>query len=428
MSRKKRRRLLGQVSKYQEIRSSPSKELRAKSQERFIAAGDVTRRTRNLKDVQEEKNIFEKKKKFCLEEEEKLCEEKCCRRKKFCRRGGKREEQVGGHVTLDGWPDDAIKELRNTAFVNVVKLMEQEDVEDVQGVLARDGRKELVTKNNIVVTLIPAREVGVMNGDVEVVDFAEPKVNLATLDEVSDSTDRGLAASEKTILEGRAIFGSTLAIIRDTRRRITDRLRAVNDVTVLQRAISKIEKILNEGIDNQLEKKKIVKSTITGRVLKEDLGDQSEKKEVIGSMIKSGREDTFEPLRELLDTCMQRCGPLFVSEVGKFRFLNEMIKLVSPKYLGTKTSISVRDKQWIISFPRETKIKEAYDMLKKQGVIKDDHCNFINCSGILNQSNKIKNPIFDDEEKAKLLQNLLKSKNPSDLHAANRLIKTMVRE
>ncbi|XP_031781169.1 ADP-ribosylation factor-binding protein GGA3 isoform X2 [Nasonia vitripennis] len=136
----------------------------------------------------------------------------------------------------------------------------------------------------------------------------------------------------------------------------------------------------------------------------------------------------------LLDTCMQRCGPLFVSEVGKFRFLNEMIKLVSPKYLGTKTPISVREKvfcllqQWIISFPRETKIKEAYDMLKKQGVIKDDHYNFINYSGILNQSNKIKNPIFDDEEKAKLLQNLLKSKNPSDLHAANRLIKTMVRE
>lgn len=73
---------------------------------------------------------------------------------------------------------------------------------------------------------------------------------------------------------------------------------------------------------------------------------------------------------------MQTCGPLFVSEVGKFRFLNEMIKLVSPKYLGTKTPISVRNKvlcllqQWIIRFPRETKIKEAYDMLKKQGVIK----------------------------------------------------------
>lgn len=41
---------------------------------------------------------------------------------------------------------------------------------------------------------------------------------------------------------------------------------------------------------------------------------------------------------------------------------------------------------------------------------------------------KTKNTIFDDEEKSKLLQKLLQSKNPDDLQAANRLIKTMVRE
>lgn len=41
---------------------------------------------------------------------------------------------------------------------------------------------------------------------------------------------------------------------------------------------------------------------------------------------------------------------------------------------------------------------------------------------------KAKNTIFDDEEKSKLLQKLLQSKNPDDLQAANRLIKTMVRE
>ena len=41
---------------------------------------------------------------------------------------------------------------------------------------------------------------------------------------------------------------------------------------------------------------------------------------------------------------------------------------------------------------------------------------------------KAKSTIFDDEEKSKLLQKLLRSKNPDDLQAANRLIKTMVRE
>lgn len=78
---------------------------------------------------------------------------------------------------------------------------------------------------------------------------------------------------------------------------------------------------------------------------------------------------------QLLDTCMKRCGPLFHAEVGKFRFLNEMIKLVSPKYLGNRTTASVRQKvlqllyAWIKEYPRESKIKEAYEMLKKQGVI-----------------------------------------------------------
>lgn len=80
-------------------------------------------------------------------------------------------------------------------------------------------------------------------------------------------------------------------------------------------------------------------------------------------------------LLQLLDTCMKKCGPLFHAEVGKFRFLNEMIKLVSPKYLGGRTTTSVRQKvlqllyAWIREYPRETKIKEAYEMLKKQGVI-----------------------------------------------------------
>ena len=79
---------------------------------------------------------------------------------------------------------------------------------------------------------------------------------------------------------------------------------------------------------------------------------------------------------QLLDTCMKHCGVGFHAEVGKFRFLNEMIKLVSPKYLGGQTALAVKQRvlllmhTWTVDYPRETKIKEAYDMLKKQGVIK----------------------------------------------------------
>uniref|UniRef100_A0A8C9U191 Golgi associated, gamma adaptin ear containing, ARF binding protein 3a n=1 Tax=Scleropages formosus TaxID=113540 RepID=A0A8C9U191_SCLFO len=36
----------------------------------------------------------------------------------------------------------------------------------------------------------------------------------------------------------------------------------------------------------------------------------------------------------VLEACMKNCGRRFHNEVGKFRFLNELIKVVSPKVRG----------------------------------------------------------------------------------------------
>lgn len=53
-----------------------------------------------------------------------------------------------------------------------------------------------------------------------------------------------------------------------------------------------------------------------------------------------------------------------------------MIKLVSPKYLGNHTHATVKAKvvellfTWTIDLKSEPKILEAYNMLKKQGVVK----------------------------------------------------------
>lgn len=41
---------------------------------------------------------------------------------------------------------------------------------------------------------------------------------------------------------------------------------------------------------------------------------------------------------------MKKGGSSFQAEIGKFKFLNEMVKLVSPKYLGNKTSQPVKEK------------------------------------------------------------------------------------
>ncbi|XP_039292883.1 ADP-ribosylation factor-binding protein GGA2 [Nilaparvata lugens] len=147
----------------------------------------------------------------------------------------------------------------------------------------------------------------------------------------------------------------------------------------------------------------------------------------------------WEALQALnvLDTCMKKCGSNFHAEVGKFRFLNELIKLVSPKYLGAHTPEPVRRRvleliqSWTVQYPKEPKIKEAYEMLKKQGVVKEERIGTINiekppeaCVSPRPQADSI----FQDEEKSRLLQKLLQSKKPGDLQAANKLIKTMVKE
>ncbi|NXY52799.1 GGA1 protein, partial [Callaeas wilsoni] len=135
----------------------------------------------------------------------------------------------------------------------------------------------------------------------------------------------------------------------------------------------------------------------------------------------------------VLESCMKSCGKRFHDEVGKFRFLNELIKVVSPKYLGSRTTEKVKSKilelmySWTLGLPHEVKISEAYQMLKKQGIVKCDP-KLPDDAPFPPPPPRPKNVIFDDEEKSKTLARLLKSSHPEDLRAANKLIKEMVQE
>lgn len=52
----------------------------------------------------------------------------------------------------------------------------------------------------------------------------------------------------------------------------------------------------------------------------------------------------------------------------------KLIKVVSPKYLGDRVSEKVKTKiiellySWTLALPEESKIKDAYHMLKRQGM------------------------------------------------------------
>ncbi|KAF7667199.1 hypothetical protein LDENG_00075060 [Lucifuga dentata] len=135
----------------------------------------------------------------------------------------------------------------------------------------------------------------------------------------------------------------------------------------------------------------------------------------------------------VLETCMKSCGKRFHSEVGKFRFLNELIKVVSPKYLGSRAPEQVKKKvletmySWTLVLPDETKIADAYQMLKKQGIVKEDPV-LPDEKSLPAPPSRAKCAIFENEEKSKTLSRLLNSTHPEDLRAANKLIKEMVQE
>ncbi|KAG7277278.1 hypothetical protein CRUP_036947 [Coryphaenoides rupestris] len=135
----------------------------------------------------------------------------------------------------------------------------------------------------------------------------------------------------------------------------------------------------------------------------------------------------------LLETCMKNCGKRFHTEVAKFRFLNELIKVVSPKYLGSRAPEPVKKKvlevmySWTLGLPDETKIVDAYQMLKKQGIVKQDPV-LPNDTPLPPPAPRVTSAVFEDEEKSKMLSRLLNSSHQEDLRAANKLIKEMVQE
>ncbi|XP_044162895.1 ADP-ribosylation factor-binding protein GGA2-like [Acropora millepora] len=149
--------------------------------------------------------------------------------------------------------------------------------------------------------------------------------------------------------------------------------------------------------------------------------------------VKSAKEEEALLGLNVIEACVQNCGQRFHSEVGKYRFINELIKLISSKYDGDWTPDAVKKRiveilyGWTLGLPNEPKIAEAYKMLKQQGIVtKDPEDPFAAPKDPAPEPRK--DTIFEDEEKSKLLARLLKSSHPEDLQAANRLIKTMVRQ
>eukprot|EP00055_Hartaetosiga_balthica_P012755 m.62923 g.62923 ORF g.62923 m.62923 type:complete len:629 (+) comp8047_c4_seq2:103-1989(+) len=152
---------------------------------------------------------------------------------------------------------------------------------------------------------------------------------------------------------------------------------------------------------------------------------------------------------EVLDTAIYRCDSV-QTVVGKFRFLNEVIKMVSPKYHENrpqKVVLKVLEylQKWAHTLQDEPKVNEVYMMLRKQGIVFPEadssarshqppfhHTSSSSSSrsynNTLSSPGPRDSPLERDKKKAKILEKLLKSTDPNDLMKANKLIKKMVEE
>ena len=150
---------------------------------------------------------------------------------------------------------------------------------------------------------------------------------------------------------------------------------------------------------------------------------------LLGHRIQSPQDQEALQALAVLEATVKSCGPAFHGEVGKFRFLNEMIKLVSPKYLGGQRPEHVKQKVvellycWTREIPGQSKIGEAYQMLKDQGVVGEDP-EYVT-SAVFAASLPPRQAELDQEQE-KRLQHLLHSKSLEDIQTANMMIKSLV--
>lgn len=151
--------------------------------------------------------------------------------------------------------------------------------------------------------------------------------------------------------------------------------------------------------------------------------------QLLAHKIQSPQEREALQALTVLEACMNECGKKFHSEVAKFRFLNELIKVLSPKYFGAWTPQKVKERVvevlygWTLWLKDQPKIQEAYNMLKKQDIVKKDPK--LSSTLIMPPAPQKSPPsIFDQDDTTKLLDRLLKSGRPEDLDTANHLIKS----
>uniref|UniRef100_A0A182Q9J4 GAT domain-containing protein n=1 Tax=Anopheles farauti TaxID=69004 RepID=A0A182Q9J4_9DIPT len=164
--------------------------------------------------------------------------------------------------------------------------------------------------------------------------------------------------------------------------------------------------------------------------LKKDPSRMSIARELLVNRIQSTNTKESLLALEALEECMESLGREFRSEINKFRFLNELIKMVSKKYNGDQTPPEVCERilnilvTWINKYDQCDcdKIQEAYNLLATQGIQHRSQQNVM-----LRGPPTVRHGQGLDKEQQKLRQ-LISSGKPENFEKANLLIQNFYRD
>uniref|UniRef100_A0A8D8FT57 ADP-ribosylation factor-binding protein GGA1 n=1 Tax=Culex pipiens TaxID=7175 RepID=A0A8D8FT57_CULPI len=154
--------------------------------------------------------------------------------------------------------------------------------------------------------------------------------------------------------------------------------------------------------------------------------------QLLATRIQSGNSREALLALEALEECMETCGREFRSEINKFRFLNELIKLVSKKFDGDRTPREVSERilnillTWTTKYDNCAKIQEAYKLLKTQGIEHHPQQNVV-LKTAPKAATDTNRGSLDEKEFAKLRQ-LINSSKQEDRDKANLLIQNFYRD
>merc|ERR1712168_177541 len=134
----------------------------------------------------------------------------------------------------------------------------------------------------------------------------------------------------------------------------------------------------------------------------------------------------------IIEYLMREGGHEIRKHVAMFKFLNDCIRILSPKYLGKRTEKTVKDRVieliycWSEALPSYHKLKEAYIMLRRNNIIKKDPK--YNDRVMLKSSNQYERPSYMDENRELIFKTLISSNKKEDFAKANKLIQKLIND